>query len=229
METHFLKDALFTGMTGNVFKLGTVLTRGWFWARVAGCCVLYRGESMEEIDFVNVLAVVDSDAPAISPPGYVQHNAGSTCFYVVRRVNSCGCQERTLSVAVKISIDTEGDLAKPQPNRILEVKAEQMGGHRVRLVWFYCPLDQESPPARFKIYGDNGTGQIDYENPVASVSYTGGKYYSYDTDSLNPGEYLFCVKAEDTAGTEGCSSTRVRVQIYTAGPDAVDILSVEAI
>ncbi|HUW18628.1 MAG TPA: hypothetical protein VMW16_04935 [Sedimentisphaerales bacterium] len=229
METQFRKDALFIGMTANAFKLGTVLTGGWFWPRVGGCSMLYRGESMETIDFANVLAVADSDSGEISPPTYLQHEAGSVCFYVVRRVNCCGDMERTLSAAVKVSIDAEGDLAEPQPNGILDVKAEQVDGDRIRLVWFYCPLGQESPAAWFRIYGDGGTGQIDYESAVASVSYAGRKYYSYESESLNLGQYLFCIKAEDAAGTEGCSSAWLRLQLNSGGPGAIDILSIETV
>lgn len=229
MERHFLRDALFTGMTANAFRLGTVLTAGWFWLRVKGCSVLYRGECMDAIDFGNVLAVVDLDSEEISPATYLQHEADSTCFYLVRRVNCCGYLEHTLLAAVKVSIDTEGDLVKPRPNRVLDVRARQIGADSIRIVWFYCPLDQESLPSLFRIYFDNGTEQIDYEDPIASVSYIGQRYYCFETEPLDPGDYLFCVRAEDTAGAEGSSSERMKVQLDTTNPEAMDILSVEVI
>jgi hypothetical protein len=229
METQFLRDALFTGMTPNAFKLGTVLTRGWFWQRVAGCSVLYRGKRMEAIDFGNVLTVAGLDSEEISPSGYLQHGADSTCFYVVRRVNYCGYLEHTLLAAVKVQIGTEGDLAQPRPNGILDVKADRVDGGRVQLVWFYCPLDQESPPVLLKIHFDNGTGQIDYENAIASINYIGQRYYCFETEPLNPGDYLFCVRAEEAAAAKGSSSERMKLQLGATGPGAMDILSVEAI
>ncbi|MHC4061316.1 MAG: hypothetical protein ACYSR4_01420 [Planctomycetota bacterium] len=229
MEKRFLKEALFSGMTAIGFKLGTVLACGWFWPRVHGCSILYRGDSVDAITFDGVLAVADLDSMEISPPSYLQHEAGSTCFYVVRRVNGCGYLEHTLSAAVKVSIDTEGYLVKPRPNKILEVKAGQVGGDRIRVAWFYCPLDQESPPVLFSIYFDNGMGQIDYENAIASVIYIGQRYYCFETESLDPGDYLFCVRAEDAAGAEGSPSVRMRIQFDTTSPGAIDVLSVEAI
>jgi hypothetical protein len=229
METQFLRDALFTGMTPNAFKLGTVLTLGWFWPRVKGCCVLYRGDCMGGIDFGNVLGIADLGSEEISPASCLQHEANSTWFYVVRRVNSCGCLEHTLSAAVKVSMDTGGDLAKPRPNGILGVRAEQLDGDRIGLVWFYCSLDQESPPARFRIYFDYGTGQIDYEDSIAIVSYVGQRYYCFETESLEPGDYLFCVRAEDAAGTEGSSSAQMKIQLDTASPCKIDVVSVETI
>lgn len=229
MESKFLKDALFSGMTANAFRLGTVLTCGWFWPRVAGCSVLYRGNSMERIDFANILTVAEVDACQISSPSYVQHNSGSTYFYVIRRVNNCGDQEHTLSAAVKVSIDADGDLAKPRPNNIFEVRAEQVDGNKIGLVWYYCPLGQRQKPVCFKIYTDAGTGQVDYENPVATISYAGRRFYSYQSSSLDAGKYLFCIRAEGAGGTESGSSAQIRIQLDTDGPPAVDILDVETV
>jgi len=62
IEMSWLREALFNGMTANAFKLGTVLSLGWFWSRTAGCSALYRGYDMEEIDFSNILAVTEQDS-----------------------------------------------------------------------------------------------------------------------------------------------------------------------
>ncbi|MBA7545487.1 hypothetical protein ES705_37856 [subsurface metagenome] len=229
METKWLKGALFAGMTGNAFKLGTVLTLGWFWARVGGCSALYRGSSMERIDFENVLAVAEADAAEISPPSYVQHNSSSTYFYVIRRANNCGDEERTLAAAVKVSIDVNGNLADPQPNSIFEATAQQVAGNKVQLVWFYCPIEQQSAPACFKVYYDGGTGQIDYENPIATIRYAGRRFYSHQSNTLNAGKYLFCIRAEDAAGTENGSLEQLRIQLDATSPDAIDILSADNI
>ena len=229
METKWLKEALYAGMTANAFKLGTVLTLGWFWPRIAGCSVLYRGGSMEQIDFANILTVAEAGAEQISPPNYVTHASISTCFYVVRRANNCGCQEHTLVAAVKVLIDANGELAQPQPNNIFEVKAEQLAGNKIQLVWYYCPVGQKSEPACFKIYYDSGTGQINYENPITTIHYLGRMFYSYQSESLDAGRYLFCIKAEDGVGTECCSLAQIKIQLDTTSPDAVNILSVETI
>ncbi len=214
-------------MTANAFKLGTVLTSGWFWPRVSGCSVLYRGSSMELIDFADILAVVD--ALQISPPNYVTHKSGTTYFYVVRRVNNCGDEECTFAAAVRVSIDTNGELAPLQPNSVFEVRAGQIEGNKVQLVWFYCPVEQQSAPVCFKVYGDGGTGQIDYENPIVTVRYLGRKFYSYQSESLDAGTYLFCIRAEDAAGVENSSLARIKVQLDTTCPGEVNILRTETV
>ncbi|MCJ7777101.1 MAG: hypothetical protein MUP16_02155 [Sedimentisphaerales bacterium] len=229
MDSKFLKDSLFSGMTSNAFKLGTVLTLGWFWTRIDGCSALYRGPSMERIDFNNLLAVAELNAGTISPPNYLPHNNSSTYFYVVRRVNGCGYEEHTIAAAVKVSIDADGNLAKSQPNKIFAGSIKQVDDDKAQLDWYYCPVGQKAGPARFKVYCDGGTGQIDYENPLATIDYEGRKFYSYKTFALDAGSYLFAISAEDAGGIESCSLMQFSIQLNTTNPDAIDILSAEAV
>lgn len=229
IESNWKREALFNGMTANAFKLGTTLSLGWFWVRVAGCSVLYRGSSMGEIDFVNILAVAEQDACEISPPSYISHNSGSTYFYIVRRFNNCGYQERTLAASVKVSIEPNGELAKPQPNKVFDSGAELVDGNKILLVWYYCPLEQKSQPMCFNVYYDGRTGQINYENPLAIIGYKGRKFYSYQCGALEAGRYLFAIRTEDASGIENSSLARLRIQFDPTNPDAIDILSAEVV
>jgi hypothetical protein len=229
IESNWKREALFNGMTANAFKLGTTLSLGWFWVRVAGCSVLYRGSSMGEIDFVNILAVAEQDACEILPPSYISHNSGSTYFYIVRRFNNCGYQERTLDASVKVSIESNGELAEPQPNKVFDSGAELVDGNKILLVWYYCPLEQKSQPMCFNVYYDGRTGQINYENPLAIIGYKGRKFYSYQCGALEAGRYLFAIRTEDASGIENSSLARLRIQFDPTNPDAIDILSVEGV
>jgi hypothetical protein len=229
IERWWLREVLFNGVSSNAVKLGVVLTGGWFWVRNCGCTALYRGSDMEQIDFANVLSVVEQDAAEIEPPSYLLHKSGSAYFYVVRRFNHCGYQECTLQAAVKVSINADGNIAQPQPNSIFASKLKQVEADRVQLVWFYCPLEQKSKPVRFKIYGDNRTGQVDYQNPIAIVNYQRRKYYSYKTGALQMGRYLFAIRAEDADGVENDSLAQSRVELCSSAPDSITILSAKAI
>ena len=223
-EKDWFRGALFNGMTHDAFKLGTTLSLGWFWMRTAGCSVLYRGPGMDQIDFADILAIASQDAEVISPAEYVPHNVNSTYFYVVRLFNSCGYQEHTLTAATKVTIDADGELLEPQPNKVFTVNSEQVEDNRILLTWFYCPLDQKSQPVCFKVYYDNGTGQVDYQTPLASIGYHGRKFYRYHSDMLEPGSYLFAVSAEDSHGMES-NSVQLAVQVNAASPDTIEILS----
>ena len=223
-EKDRFRGALFNGMTHDAFKLGTTLSLGWFWMRTDGCSALYRGLSMDQIDFTNILEITSLDAEVISPAGYVPHDVNTTYFYVVRRFNSCGYQEHTLAAATKVTIDADDELLEPQPNKVFTVSSEQAEDNRILLTWFYCPLDQQSQPVCFKVYYDNGTGQVDYQTPLASIGYHGRKFYSYRTDTLQPGSYMFAVSAENSCGM-AANFAQLAVQVNAASPDTIEILS----
>jgi hypothetical protein len=173
--------------------------------------------------------VAQTDACEILPPEYLPHGHNSTYFYAVRRYNHCGYQEHTLAASVKVSLDIKGELHKPQPNNIFAAKAEQVDTDKVLLIWFYCPLEQSSPVVCFNIYHDYRTGQIDYENPLAVISYQGQKLYSYESDSLDTGRYLFAIRPEDTDGNENNSSACLSIELDDKCPDAINIQQAETL
>jgi hypothetical protein len=228
MDSKFF-DSLYEGDSANGVRLGMGLTGGDFWARPVGCQMLYRGSNMEAIDFAKILAVDEINASRISPPDYVTHEASTTYFYVVHRVNNCGSEEQSLAAAVKIVIDANGDLAAAEPNDVFLVKAGQVEGSKVKLIWFYSPLEQESKPVCFKIYYDSGTGQVDYQNAIATITYVGRKFYSYQTNTLQAGKYLFVARAEDADGMYDGSFAEIGVGVTADSPVAIDILGAQAV
>ncbi|MCX5635768.1 MAG: hypothetical protein NTW55_08025 [Planctomycetota bacterium] len=229
MEAKWLKDSLFNGLTSNGWKLGLVLSQGWFWYRIGGITVLYRGQDMEKIDFTNILTLAAKNAGQIQPPVYVEHESNSTYYYVVRMVNNCGDEEQTMSAAVKVSLGDDGELKPPRPNNIFELTAKQSLSGKVRLLWFYYPLDQKSVPECFNIYTDNGTGKIDYGNAIGTIDYAGLRFYEYYSMELAAGEYLFAVRAVNAGGIEDESSARICLGVDTACPRGIKILSAKAI
>ncbi|MDH4237937.1 MAG: hypothetical protein OEW48_00080 [Phycisphaerae bacterium] len=228
MDAKFF-ESLYEGDSADGVKVGMGLTGGDFWPRIAGCSMLYRGTAMNLIDFTNILAVSEAEASEISPPIYASHDNGSIYFYVIRRANNFGREERTLAAAVKVSIDASGDLAQPQPNSVFETGAEQVDGSKVQLVWYYCPIEQQSPPVCFNVYYDAGTGQIDYEDPIATISYVGRMFYIYKSGPLNTGKYLFAIRVEDSAGMENASLARIKIELNIASPGVINILSAKAV
>ncbi|MBN1796734.1 MAG: hypothetical protein JW804_08675 [Sedimentisphaerales bacterium] len=221
MHIGFYRDALFCGMTSNAFKLGTALHLGWFWPRINGCSVLFRGTGIETVNFDNVFTVEDYNAEQIQPPAYLEHLPDSTYYYVLRRVNSAGDMELTLSASARVLIDSNGKLAELKPSSIFISKVQIIEGSKVKLVWFYCPLQQKSNPACFNIYTDDGTGQIDYENFLTQVPYQARRFYSFITDQLQSGKYLFAIRAEDSSGEEDKSFNTISVEITNNNPASI--------
>jgi hypothetical protein len=180
------------------------------------------------------LAVVEPDADEISLPSYLSHEAGEVYFYVVRCANRCGDIERTLRSAVKVAIDNDGKLGKARPNEIVGLRAEQGQDGKVEIVWTYNPMEQaprpnsgqESGPAEMRIYGDAGTGEIDYQNPVATVTYKGRRFYRHKIDRPADGRYRFAVRAAYANGNECESKQEVGVEVRAERPDAIEVVGV---
>jgi len=189
---------------------------------------LYRGPSMEQIDFENVLVTADLDAVEIQTPVGLSHESSTQYYYVVRRFNH-GYMEQTMGAAVRVSFDVDGKLIGPKPNSIFALILKQVNGNRIQFVWFYCPLGQETKPTCFRIYCDNGTGQIDYENPIADIKYKGRRYYNHKSGALEAGRYLFAVRAENADGTKHSSSAEARFDLSDSRPDSISILNAQAI
>jgi len=229
MEPVWLKETLFAGQTANGFKLGTLLGLGWFWARVGGCRIVYRGVSMEKITFDDILAVAAPNASEIALPSYLAHEPGQVYFYVVRCANRCGRIERTLSAAVKAPIKDDGELGEGRPNGVFGLAAVQQLGGKVGLVWHYCPIEQGSRPAELRVYFDEGTGEVDYQNPAAATPYKGRRFYRYQSEHLEQGRYLFAIRAADAGGGERESMRQVAVEVSGKSAEAIEIVGVSSV
>jgi hypothetical protein len=214
-------DALFNGMTAQALKLGTTLTQGWFWMRPAGCSAVYRGSNLREVDFDSVVCVADPQAGQIVLPTYLAHEPGASCCYVVRRFNSCGHQELTTTALVSVAIGPDGKLVEPAPNPVFGLAAQRTGGNRIRLRWFYCPLQQRTAPAAFNVCDERGT-------VLGTVAYAGHGHYRYCTDPLPPGRYMLAVRAASAAGVESVTPTTVSCSIETQALEAATIFAQEA-
>jgi hypothetical protein len=229
MKPIWLKEVLFTGQTANGIKSGTALSLGWFWARINGCRIVYRGVSMETVNFDEVLAVMEPDAKEIVLPGWLSHEPGQTYFYVLRCANRCGQIEQTLGASVKVATDGEGGLRTGRPNSVFGLTAVRQRNGKVEIVWHYCPIEQESDPREMRVYCDEGTGEIDYQNPVATAAYKGRRFYEVTRERPEDGWYLFAVRVADANGDERESMNAVAVEVREKRPEAIEVVGVSGV
>jgi len=222
MDAKFF-DGLCGGDSPNGVKLGMGLTGGDFWCRPAGCRNLYRGEGPFDVDFDRLVAVADADAVRVVSKA--RHEAGAVYYYALRDVNGCG-DETQSRVMVRVVFDEEGRWVEPGCNDVLCLQARQIPGPRVRLVWYYSRLESQAECERFNVYADNGSGQIDFENELAGVSCRGTGFYSYETDLLGEGDYLFCVKCRLQSGAESGTGGVVRIGVTECVPAGAGLIGV---
>ncbi|MGB8227407.1 MAG: hypothetical protein WCE45_11180 [Sedimentisphaerales bacterium] len=219
MDTKFF-DSLFGGDSANGIKLCMGLTEGDFWARPAGVQLLYQGQD-DNIDFDKITAASEIDE------GVLEISSGQPLtqwLYVARRVNCSGYEEKTLGAAVRVEFDSLGGLIERSCNKVFIIAAKQVDGDRILLKWFYQPIHQAKKINRFKIYSDNSTGTIDYQNPIGSVNYIGRKFYQFITGRLSGDSYKFCIRAAAEDNSEDGFTGQIKIGLNKQSPDGISIL-----
>jgi hypothetical protein len=219
MEAKFF-DSLSGGDSAAGLKLCMGLTEGDFWVRPAGAWLLYKGQDANDIDFDRIIA-----ASNINDDFKISSGGPLSCFiYVVRCVNCCGIEEKTLSASVTVEFDALGNLIKRACNKVFMVTATRCAGGRISLKWFYQPIHQAKKISKFRIYGDSGTGQIDYQTAIGSVNYIGRKFYQFVTNELAGDNYKFCIRAVAADSCDDGFTGQIVVQPGKQSPEGVSIL-----
>lgn len=219
MESKFLKAALFNGMSANAFELGTVLTLGWFWTRIAGCHTVYRGQD-GTMDYEAIQAVMEIDDDQVSMAN--QALAPNTMWHYVRRqLSDCGLESADSPVCV-VRIEAAGDMRLDTPNAPLAVTPELQGGAKVMLRWRYSADGQEIAPTGFRVYMDSGSG-FDFESPEAAVAYSPGRAeFGWVTAALSAGQtYRFVVRSYRTGAGQSRNTAYVSAVPKSTGPTAI--------
>jgi len=220
IRKNWLKEALFNGMTANAFKLGTVLSLGWFWMRHTGFHVVYRGQDGNmDYDRIQALMELDDDQVSIE----FQNLPANTIWHFVRRQVSCCGLESEDSPACIVFLDENGDMIGNTPNPPISLIIEGLSNARFRLRWRYTPLEEEISPTGFNIYMDSGSG-FDFETPEDNVLYGTGRGGEYDWISgpLTNGKlYRFCVRSYRTDAGESQNTNYVAAVADSIGPDAI--------
>ena len=227
METKWLKEALYGGMTSNAFKLGTVLSLGWFWMRPAGCYTVYKGQD-GDIDYDTLLAVMELNDTQVSM-AHQDLPLNTIWEYIRRQVSGCGLESAD-SPSCIVAIDANGDMIGNAPNTPLSVTIEVLSGGRLKLRWRYTKLSEEIAPTGFKIYMDSGSG-FDFDTPEATVLYRHGRAgglewqhgeFSWISDELVHGQlYKFIVRGYRTGEGETRNTDFVAAAADSVGPAAI--------
>jgi len=220
MEAKWLKEALFAGMTSNAFKLGTVLSLGWFWMRVSGCHCIYRGQD-GNFDYNNIAASMSLDDSQVSVFG--QNLLPSTIWHYIRRqVSGCGLEGED-SPACVVIIDGTGEMIGNTPNPPLSVTIEGLAGGKLKMRWRYTPVTEEVAPTGFNIYIDSGEG-FNFDSPDAVLAYGlgGNGEFSWTSDALTHGQlYRFRVRSYRTGAGGSQNTDFVSAIADSVGPDAI--------
>lgn len=221
MDTQFF-NGLTEGDFGTGFLAMQSLVEGDFWVLSNGLNTLYRGDGqVDRIDF-DTIVYASADGGPVTFPEPVTHVAESETFYALRKVSGTGKQEKGSAAVVKLALDGAGKQKLPQPNVVRFLQADVVGAEQVRLSWWYGSLGQEVVPKHFEVYGNGGSGAVDYDTVLGSLNYIGDGFYSVDVaGGLDGQRLLFGVRAMAASGADDECEAVVERVIDGAAPDGV--------
>jgi len=225
MDAQFF-HSLTEGDFGNGVHLCQSLLEGDFWTRSQGCYSVYRGkDQIGSIDYGHILATRTGKGQ-LSLPTYVSHENDSDYYYSVRCASGSGKEEQGTMAMVRLSLDKGGKRRVNRPNKVRGLTAQAVSEGKVRLGWWYWPLGQEVAPDRFSIFGDNGSGTIDYNRPLGEVAYSGGHFYSYLSPAGEDQQTCrFSVRAVAAGGGDDGNLVYVAAVVDLSGPAGIKSLS----
>ena len=228
MEAKFF-CSLFEGDSLNGTRLGMGITGGDFWPRVSGCRNLYRAVLPDSIDEKTIIYVADCDDTILNVSPNMSHQPSTDYLYVLRSVNSCGTEEKSLSASRKISFDQSGNNITQENNCITMLRARQTGPSLVELRWYYCALGRQGGCSSFNVYSDHASGRIAYSQAIAVVPCFGQGYYSLPVSASLPGQYIYTIRAVSENAIETPDFNKVSIQISELVPDTVCVLIAEQV
>jgi len=214
------------GQFGNGFQLQQSLLWGQFWTRSQGCCNVYRGfDHINNIDYGRIIATGSSKC-TLTLPTTVSHEADTDYYYAVRRASYSGKEEKGTLAVVRLRLDINGKVCPARPNCVSGLCAHAVADGKIQLGWWYWPIGQQIAPSYFTVYGDEGVGAIDYENPLGQVDYAGIRFYSYTSSAGNNNKtYRFSVRAVGSNGSDDGNRLFVEAVVDLSAPDGIEGLT----
>jgi hypothetical protein len=201
------------------------LTGGRFWVRLRGGHDLRRvvesaadwTPSRSDV----LVGRADGAAAAVTTFPWVCHAADTEYRYALSVVGAGGVTDFADAPQARAAFDADGALVGPAPNRVGDLAVRPLSGGRFDLRWTYDETDEETPPARFRVYNDAGSfGSINYDVAVATAPYRFRQgFFTWTSPPYADGARLtWAVRAATAAGAEAPPSPPAFAVAQAAGP-----------
>lgn len=212
----------------NYCRPGAHIGRPNYWPH--GCYRIYRGSGhIDNIDYEHPLTSVTHKGILKLSNQDSHHQPNINYFYAARKISATGKQEQGTMAIVELSLDQQGKQQQLKPNCIKDLRAQAVADGKIRLNWWYWSLGQKTQPDHFEVYSDNGTGTIDYQNPIAEIQYDGGYFYEYLSESYpDQKTYRFSVRSVAKNDTEDGNTAYVEIAVDLTGSEPLEGLSGQA-
>ena len=177
---------------------------GSIWLNGDGCLMLRRwsGTNYPRPQAATVVGYEQRPATEVGSGGSATFSNSTVYWFCVDKVSANGILTQAPQSEARVAVWGPGGYKGEIPNTPSHLRVQQIAGPKLRLTWFYNPLDQQVAPQRFDVFSDSGTGTMDWLNPVANVSYVEGRdRYVWTSGVLSDGTtYVYNVLARSATG-----------------------------
>ena len=186
------------------------------------------GDAPESLDYAAPWARVG--------PGVVQLvtaplDPGAVHWFGVRPVDDREVAAPVTQTEARLELDEQGTRVPGRPAGVLAISARPLPAASARLTWSYRTGSSGVVPQVFRIFGDGGTGQINYSTPLGEVPYHESQPgYAWTSGPLATGvQHQLAVRAIAAGDTWDEQPAVAFVTPDAAPPGQVDSLEAEVI
>lgn len=148
---------------------------------------LYRatGSDPELLDYSVPLARV---GPAVTQAATPALDVGATHWFGIRPVSVRGQESPITSCEARIELDGAGQRQLDRPAGVLALSARLVSGGGASLTWCYRVGETGVVPEVFRVFGDGGTGTVNYSAPLGEVPYVADRaWFEWTSGALVDG------------------------------------------
>jgi hypothetical protein len=184
------------------------------------------GADPEALDYAQPFARV---GPAVAQVQTPTLDAGAVHWFCIRPVDARGVESPLAQDEVRLELDSQGRRVADRPAGVLALAARPLPLGVVRLDWRYRPGREGVVPQVFRVFGDGGTGTINYGSALGEVPCLNSRAnYTWTSGQLLSGTaQQLAVRAITAAGVWDEQPAVESITPDGAAPAAVDNLQAE--
>jgi len=186
------------------------------------------GDGPETLDYSTPWACV---GPGVTQLVTAPLDAGAVHWIGIRPVDAREVAAPVTQTEARLELDEAGSRVPDRPAGVLVLSVRPLPAASARLTWSYRTGSSGVVPQVFRIFGDSGTGQINYSTPLGEVPYRESQAgYAWTSGPLATGvQHQLAVRAVAADGTWDEQPAVALVTPDAAPPGQVDSLEAEVI
>jgi len=186
------------------------------------------GAGPDLLDYGEPWACVDPDLTQLVAGPL---DAGAVHWFSIRPVDGREIESPLVQSEVRLELDSQGQRVPDRPAGVLAMSARPLPGGRAKVTWSYRIGRTGVLPQVFRIFGNGGSGDINYATPLGEVPYrTSESFYAWTSGPLAGGaEHQLAVRAITANGVWDEQPAIAAVTCDLVAPGEVDNLKAEVV